>query len=184
MGNAVNSARAGRRQFHPIWPGLVWGPQRRPCRKNGARGPALSHRRANWVWGRRVNLGAGICGAHSPPSGAAQFFATPRSLPAVPEGHMKVAQHFSAGSALGEAPSPDRDGRPSLPRTRSSLRDWPGESPRTQHSSAGLFSVVPPGRPKPRRVAARNGEAPPFGPPSFSLSRVRPPPYLPATHRL
>ena len=56
--------------------------------------------------------------------------------------------------------SPDRDGRPSLPLTRSSLRDLRVESPCTQHSSAGLFSVVPAGRPKPGCVAASNRAAP------------------------
>ena len=87
--------------------------------------------------------------------GASQFFATPSPIPMVPEGHLKIAQYFSAGSATEEAPSPDRDGRLISPRTRSSLRDLRMESPRTQHSSAGLFSVVPPGRPRPCRVAAK-----------------------------
>ena len=88
--------------------------------------------------------------------GAAQFFATPSPIPAVPQGPLKIAQHFSAGSAMGAEPSPDRDGRPLVPMTRSSLRDWRVKAPRTQHSSAGLFSVVPAGRPKPCLVVAKN----------------------------
>ena len=88
--------------------------------------------------------------------GASQFFATPSPIPAVPQGPLKIAQHFSAGLVMGEAPSPDRDGRPLVPMTRSSLRDLRVEAPRTQHSSAGLFSVVPVGRPISCQVVAKN----------------------------
>ena len=38
--------------------------------------------------------------------GAAQFMATPGPIPAVPEGHLKLAQHFSAGAAMGKPQVP------------------------------------------------------------------------------
>ena len=124
-----------------------------------------------WIWfqprmGRRAHL---------------SFLQPPSPIPAVPEGHLKIAQHFSAGSARVEAPSPDRDGRPSLPATRSSLRDLRVESPRTQHSSAGLFSVVPAGRPKPCRIAAKTEMRPgahlSFLQPDWQMAAVLPHPY-------
>ena len=34
--------------------------------------------------------------------GASQFFATPSPIPAVPQGPLKIAQHFSAGSVMGK----------------------------------------------------------------------------------
>ena len=162
------------------WRGAVPQPNRgRPSRGTTRKIPRLPgmDRVPRLVLGTQPRSGAGLhsrprtdhSGRRAPWWGVSQFFATPRPIPAVPEGHLKIAQHFSAGSAMREEPSPDRDGRPSLPITRSSLRDLRVESPRTQHSSAGLFSVVPPGRPKPAASLQKTEMRPPGVDPDLPL---------------
>ncbi len=74
------------------------------------------------LW-RYTDAGAenGTRGRVRPPfdfGGGISVFTTPSPIPAVPEGHLRIAQHFSAGSVMGRKQVPTR---PADPRATGSV---------------------------------------------------------------
>ena len=105
-------------------------------------------------------------------SGRISVICTPSPIPAVPQGHSKIAQHLRAGSAMGGRAKSRRDGRPSLPLTRSSLRDLRVESTRRVPSTQVLGYSQSSLRDDQNRAAARRPDQLGAGRPANSQART------------